>query len=689
MSSRLSKYPEKLPRIDWEDYRTSVRLEAIKMVDEFEKKYEELNKVFDDRVKLDTKKYYAELEKQRAEVQVQVKQYIDESNQRIKAYEAEIARICGMKPYSSMTIEEFINLRPEHSTYIPHSRKPLFWPHDPDEQIPGPVGIKKPGEGGSGGAGDGSHPIKPSDFKGKTEKFEFNAGKIDEARPSVEAKAAEADTAPALAMATEPIEAKPAPPKQVDAVETLKETIQEISSERGKPHLAEAKPCVNQVELSKSSAEKVAEPKIHIDKPISEELRRKLDPCNLIEEHHKKEEAAADRCTTPASSKPEEKTQPTEKLEKKSGGEKNDQLRKPHPCDLVKKMKEPIAEKVVTCKTIPKGPHENENKDSRVFFNPCETTFGFNTNAGISLPGHTTQKENALVKSEKTKAPKEPTKELKKPLAGPKEPGLHLKKKVETCAHVEPVMGDEGSCKSAASKDPGLHIEKKVETCSREDSCKTGSSVEVKPIQTKTLDSKTAKTKSEPKPSTTCDSVKKTTVVDKDISKSAAFKERGLHIEKNVETCAHVEPMVVDKNSSKSATPKERGLHVEKNVETCGSSVEVKPIQTKTLDSKTAKPKSEPKPFSSCQPVAPKEIKSQSCVMDHSTADVSATMSKSKQGGSCAQTPYYNPFRSDEENRQKEEELCDECTDEDPCTDDKRRPKTAYYNPFKDDKKKN
>ncbi|XP_054739730.1 translation initiation factor IF-2 isoform X2 [Anastrepha obliqua] len=686
MTSRLSKYPEKLPRIDWEDYRTNVRLEAIKMVDEFEKKYEELNKVFDDRVKLDTKKYYAELEKQRAEVQVQVKQYIDESNQRIKAYEAEIARICGMKPYSSMTIEEFINLRPEHSTYIPHSRKPLFWPHDLDEQIPGPVGIKKPGEGGSGGAGDGSHPIKPNDFKGKTEKFEFNAGKIDEARPSVEAKAAEAVTAPALAMATEPTEAKPAPPQQVDAVETVKETIQKISSEREKPHLAETKPCVNQVELPKSSAEKVVEPKIHIDTPISEELRRKLDPCNLIEEHHKKEEAAADRCTTPASSKPEEKTQPIEKLEKKSRGEKSEQLRKPHPCDLVKMTKEPTAEKVDACKTILKRPDENEKKDSRVFLNPCEVTFG--SNARVSLPGHTTQKENAVVKSEKTKAPKEPTKELKKPLAGPKEAGLHLKKKVETCAHGESVMGDEDSCKSATSKDSGLHIEKKVETCARGDSCKSGSSVEVKPIQTKTLDSKTAKTKSEPNPSTTCDSVKKTTVVDKDISKSVASKERGLHIEKNVETCARVEPMVVDKNSSKSAASKERGLHIEKNVETCGTSVEMKPILTKTLDSKTAKPKSEPKTFSSCQPVAPKEIKSQSCVMDHSTADASATMSTSQKGGSCAPTPYYNPFRSDEENRQKEEEAWDECNDEDPCTDDKRRPKTAYYNPFKDDKKK-
>lgn len=47
-----------------------MRVEAINMVDEFEKKYEELNKIFDDRFTLDTRKYYDELEKQRAEVQV-------------------------------------------------------------------------------------------------------------------------------------------------------------------------------------------------------------------------------------------------------------------------------------------------------------------------------------------------------------------------------------------------------------------------------------------------------------------------------------------------------------------------------------------------------------------------------------------------------------------------------------------
>uniref|UniRef100_W8C0P7 ATP synthase subunit d, mitochondrial n=1 Tax=Ceratitis capitata TaxID=7213 RepID=W8C0P7_CERCA len=67
---RVDKYPKELPRIDWDYYRTNVRVEAIKMVDEFEKKYEELNKIFDDRFKVDTRKYYDELEKQRAEVQV-------------------------------------------------------------------------------------------------------------------------------------------------------------------------------------------------------------------------------------------------------------------------------------------------------------------------------------------------------------------------------------------------------------------------------------------------------------------------------------------------------------------------------------------------------------------------------------------------------------------------------------------
>ncbi|XP_018790496.1 PREDICTED: uncharacterized protein LOC108969930 [Bactrocera latifrons] len=168
---RVNKYPEKLPRIDWDYYRTNVRIEAIKMVDEFEKKYEELNKVFDDRVKLDTQKYYEELEKQRTVVQAQVKQYIAESNERVKAYEAEIERLCEMKPYSSMTMEEFINLRPECSNYIPHQRKPLFWPHDPDEQTPGPVGLPKI-DAGRGGGDDGGRGGKQRDIKDSMESFE-------------------------------------------------------------------------------------------------------------------------------------------------------------------------------------------------------------------------------------------------------------------------------------------------------------------------------------------------------------------------------------------------------------------------------------------------------------------------------------------------------------------------------------
>ena len=66
----MIKLPEFLPRIDWEYYRTNVREEYIKLVDEFEKKYEELNKQFNARSELDTSKYYVEVEQVKAVVKV-------------------------------------------------------------------------------------------------------------------------------------------------------------------------------------------------------------------------------------------------------------------------------------------------------------------------------------------------------------------------------------------------------------------------------------------------------------------------------------------------------------------------------------------------------------------------------------------------------------------------------------------
>ncbi|XP_036332630.1 uncharacterized protein LOC118743975 [Rhagoletis pomonella] len=269
-NDRVNKYPAKLPTIDWDYYRTNVRIEAIKMVDEFEKKYEELNKIFDDRVKLDTTKYFDELEKQRAAMQAEVNQYIAESNERIKAYEAEMERLSLMKPYSSMTMEEYISLRPEHADYIPHRRKPLFWPHDPDEQIPGPVGIKKPDDD------DGSHPVKPSDFKGKTEEFVFNAGDAKAQKPMVIADSAE----------PQPIQTQPVEVKATKAPQ---------ESKLSQPCAESKKPMV--VECESKDANKDVPSKVSEGKRGDTCARTPYyNPFRSEEENIKQEEEACDEC---------------------------------------------------------------------------------------------------------------------------------------------------------------------------------------------------------------------------------------------------------------------------------------------------------------------------------------------------------------------------------------------------------
>ncbi|XP_017469081.1 PREDICTED: uncharacterized protein LOC108361058 [Rhagoletis zephyria] len=429
-NDRVNKYPANLPTIDWDYYRTNVRIEAIKMVDEFEKKYEELNKIFDDRVKLDTRKYFGELEKQRAVMQAEVNQYIAESNERIKAYEAEMERLSLMKPYSSMTMEEYISLRPEHADYIPHRRKPLFWPHDPDEQIPGPVGIKKPDDD------DGSHPVKPSDFKGKTEEFVFNAGDAKAQKPMVIADSAE----------PQPIQTQPVEVKATKAPQ-------------------ECKPSTDNVGES-----------------APEEVKRKLNPCNLIEKDSKKVEVEMLPLTSVQAS-PSASSKPTEKVALKSKGNKVEQQKKADACDMVKKekQKEPLAADIDPCTVTSKGPYKDERKDPCVFLDPCQLKLGAGANT-----------------------------------------------------------------------------------------------------------------------------------------------------------------------EAKSGAPKDNKLS-----QPCAKSKKPKIVECESKDGKQ---------------------------------DVPSKVSEGKRGDTCARTPYYNPFRSEEENIKQEEEACDECKEEDPCESDKRSPKTPYYSPFKDKK---
>ncbi|XP_037938450.1 centrosomal protein of 97 kDa-like [Teleopsis dalmanni] len=131
---RVDRFPEFLPKIDWDYFRRNVRKSQIPMVDDFEKQYVELNKMFNSRHELDTSRYYESLKKQEEEVQQEICKFKEESDKRIKGIEDEHKRISNLKPYRDMTMEEFQIARPDYPIFITSDGRPSFWPHTKEEQ---------------------------------------------------------------------------------------------------------------------------------------------------------------------------------------------------------------------------------------------------------------------------------------------------------------------------------------------------------------------------------------------------------------------------------------------------------------------------------------------------------------------------------------------------------------------------
>lgn len=55
-----------------------------------------------------------------------------QSAERIKGYQAEIAHIKSLLPYNQMTMEDFFEAHPEHAIT---PEKPSLWPHGPEDQL--------------------------------------------------------------------------------------------------------------------------------------------------------------------------------------------------------------------------------------------------------------------------------------------------------------------------------------------------------------------------------------------------------------------------------------------------------------------------------------------------------------------------------------------------------------------------
>lgn len=109
----------------------------VSWVDDFQKKYEQLDNMITNRHSLiDHSKYFGESEQITKCVEEEIKKYKEESNKRIAELQKKAEHLKSMKPYVEMTMEEFCLAHPnEAPDFI---NKPTFWPHIPEEQKPGP-----------------------------------------------------------------------------------------------------------------------------------------------------------------------------------------------------------------------------------------------------------------------------------------------------------------------------------------------------------------------------------------------------------------------------------------------------------------------------------------------------------------------------------------------------------------------
>ncbi|XP_022222082.2 nucleolar protein dao-5 [Drosophila obscura] len=135
--ARVGKYPDSMPKIDWEYYRKNVRPEFVSWVTQFEQKYDKLDTLFVNRhVMLSSRRYFEEVNKEAEDMQREICEYKEESDKRIKVLNEQLDVLKAMMPYEQMTMEEFCLHRPHLAPDF--INKPTFWPHTPEEQTPGP-----------------------------------------------------------------------------------------------------------------------------------------------------------------------------------------------------------------------------------------------------------------------------------------------------------------------------------------------------------------------------------------------------------------------------------------------------------------------------------------------------------------------------------------------------------------------
>ncbi|XP_043516921.1 ATP synthase subunit d, mitochondrial-like [Frieseomelitta varia] len=120
---RMMANPEALPKIDWAYYKKVVLTPGL--VDKFQKEYESLS------IPYPPDNYTAEIEKEKQQAAKDVENFIQQKNEEIEETRKAISKLESMLPFSQMTLEEFVDLKPD-GIMLPD--RVSTWPHTEETQ---------------------------------------------------------------------------------------------------------------------------------------------------------------------------------------------------------------------------------------------------------------------------------------------------------------------------------------------------------------------------------------------------------------------------------------------------------------------------------------------------------------------------------------------------------------------------
>lgn len=121
---RVNANPADPPKLDFSAYKGKIPIPGL--VDSFQKQYESL------KVPYPSENLTPKINEQEKQSAAEVKEFIAESNARIKESEAALAKWDSIMPYEQMTMEDFRDAHPDIA--LDTTNRPTLWPHDEASQ---------------------------------------------------------------------------------------------------------------------------------------------------------------------------------------------------------------------------------------------------------------------------------------------------------------------------------------------------------------------------------------------------------------------------------------------------------------------------------------------------------------------------------------------------------------------------